>query len=491
MSLRVRFAPSPTGYLHVGGARTALFNWFLARREGGVFLLRIEDTDRERSSEAHTQAILDGMRWLGMDWDEGPVFQREGLERHRADALRLLAEGKAYRDFTQPEELQALRETDPDRVVRFPREAAEALGTEAAEARAAAGEPHAIRFLVPPGETGWEDRVHGTMRFANTEIEDLVILRSDGTPTYNLAVVSDDAEGRINLVIRGDDHLSNTPKQILLHEALGNPVPAFAHVPMILGADGKRLSKRHGATAVGDYRLEGILPGAMVNFLALLGWNPGTEEEVFDAEELCQRFSLDRVQRKSAVFDPQKLAWLNGRHLAATPASSLVPEVLRFLEGVPAHEEARLAAAGGAWLERLVDLLRVRARSVGEIAQGVRIYLADEVEVDPRAEARHWRKDPELARGHLQALRAALQGAGSWSEEALETVVRGVAEARGVGAGKVIHPLRVALTGQEASPGIFEVLEVLGRDRSLARINAALRHLDAPAAADGEASARG
>ncbi len=483
MSLRVRFAPSPTGYLHVGGARTALFNWFLARQEGGVFLLRIEDTDRERSSEAHTQAILDGLRWLGVDWDEGPVFQSEGLERHRADALRLLARGKAYRDFTAPEELARIREEDPDRVVRYPREQAETLGHEASEARAAAGVPHAIRFRVPDGETAWEDRVHGTMRFPNEAIEDLVILRSDGTPTYNLAVVSDDADGRIDLVIRGDDHLSNTPKQILLHEALGNPVPAFAHVPMILGSDGKRLSKRHGATAVGEYRSEGILPEAMVNFLALLGWNPGTEEELFTPEELCARFSLDRVQRKSAVFDPQKLAWLNGRHLAERPPEGVAAEVLSLVGELPEEERAFLEGRGPDTLVRLVALLQVRSRTVAEVADAVRIYTRSEVAFDPDAEARHLLRDPAAARGHLAALREALAGTEPWNETTLEGAVRGVAETRGVGAGKVIHPLRVALTGQQASPGIFEVLDLLGRDRSLSRIDDALLRIpEVPAA---------
>jgi len=473
MSLRVRFAPSPTGYLHVGGARTALFNWFLARDAGGVFMLRIEDTDQARSSEAHTQAILDGMRWLGMDWDEGPVFQSEGVERHRGDALRLLAEGKAYRDFTDPAELAALRETDPDRVIRFPREAADALGVEAAEARTAGGQPHAIRFRVPAGETAWEDRVHGAMRFRNEGIEDLVILRSDGTPTYNLAVVSDDADGRINLVIRGDDHLSNTPKQILLHQALGNPVPDFAHVPMILGPDGKRLSKRHGATAVGDYRSQGILPEGMVNFLALLGWNPGTEEEVFSPGELCGRFSLDRVQKKSAVFDLAKLEWLNGRHLAAAPVERVAAEVRPLLGELPPVEDARVAADGGAWFLGLVALLKVRARTVTEIAELVRIYTGDEPPLDADAAAKHWFRDPAAALGHLEALATALAGVDAWEEAPLETTVRAVAEARGVGAGKLIHPLRVALTGQSASPGIFEVMVVLGRDRTLARVGGA------------------
>jgi glutamyl-tRNA synthetase len=474
MTLRVRFAPSPTGYLHVGGARTALFNWLEARRTGGVFLLRIEDTDRERSSEAHTAAILDGMRWLGLDWDEGPVFQSEGVARHRADALRLLEEGRAYRDFTPPEALAQLRVEAPDRVLRFPREQAWALGSEAAEAKAAAGEPHAIRFLVPEGETVWEDRVHGTLRFRNEDIEDLVLLRSDGTPTYNLAVVSDDVEGRINLVMRGDDHVSNTPKQILLFEALGHPVPAFAHLPMILGPDGKRLSKRHGATAVGEYRGEGILPEAMVNFLALLGWNPGTEEEVFSRAALIEAFSLERVQKKSAVFDPTRLAWLNGRHLADAPGGWLADEVRSFLGDLPDSARGQLEAESGAWFQRLLGLLKVRCRTVAEVAEQARSYLTDPVSVDPEAAAKHWWADVDTARGHLEALEAALATAPAFDEETLEAVVRGVAEARGVGAGRVIHPLRVALTGQQASPGIFEVLALLGPHRALGRIREAL-----------------
>lgn len=473
MTLRVRFAPSPTGYLHVGGGRTALFNWLLARQAGGTFLLRIEDTDRERSSEAHTQAILDGMRWLGLDWDEGPEFQAAGIERHRQDALRLLAEGKAYRDFMPPEELARLRAEDPDRVIRAPREAAEALGYEAAEARAAAGEPHAIRFRVPEGETVWNDAVHGMMRFQNADVEDLVILRSDGTPTYNLAVVSDDAAGRITLVMRGDDHISNTPKQILLHEALGHPVPAFAHLPMILGPDGKRLSKRHGATAVGEYRAEGILPEAMMNFLALLGWNPGTDEEIFDAPALIAAFSLDRVQKKSAILDPTRLAWINGRHLAVAPTPKVAAEARALLaEGVPlsAQEEERLAQEGGAWFLRLVELLKVRSRTVQELADTVRMYLMDLPSLDAEAAERHWFQDANAAATYLEAIARALASTPRWTAEGLESEIRGVAQQLGVGAGKVIHPLRVALTGQSASPGIFEVLEVLGRERALERL---------------------
>ncbi|MEX0843268.1 MAG: glutamate--tRNA ligase [Gemmatimonadota bacterium] len=487
MSLRVRFAPSPTGYLHVGGARTDLFNWLLALGGQGTFILRIDDNARARSTPEMVEAILDGMRWLGLDWDEGPYFQAEGVERHREEALRLLDKGRAYRDFTTPEELAEVRENDPDRVVRYPRERAKALGPEEAESRAAGGEPHAIRFRIPEGETVWEDRVHGTTRFRNADIEDLVILRSDGSPTYNLAVVSDDAHMRIDLVMRGDDHLSNTPKQILLYEALGHPVPEFAHLPMILGPDGKRLSKRHGATAVGDYSRLGILGEAMVNFLAFLGWSPGTDEEVMTREELVQRFSLDRVLRKSAVFDPQKLEWINGRHLAAADGESLVGEVMAHLGDARSAAEARLED-DREWFLRLLELLKDRARSVGEIALKMRPYLLEELHYDPGAVRKHWLRDPVSSRSHLEALHDRLERA-DWEEAPLERELRSLAEERGVGAGKLIHPLRVALVGEAASPGIFEVLVLLGRARSLSRIAAgAARIREAPESAGTDVS---
>jgi len=472
MSLRVRFAPSPTGYLHVGGARTALFNWLLARREGGAFILRIEDTDRERSSPEMVQRILDGMLWLGLDWDEGPYFQFEGVERHRRDALALLERGAAYRDFTDPAELARLREEDPDRVLGYPREVAEAMAPGEAEERAAAGEPHAIRFRVPAGETVWEDTVHGPTRFRNADIEDLVLLRTDGSPTYNLAVASDDAEMRITHVIRGNDHISNTPKQILIHRALGRTVPEFAHVPMILGPDGKRLSKRHGATAVGDYAAHGILPDAMVNFLALLGWSPGTDEEVMTRSELIDRFSLDRVLKKGSVFDLTKLEWLNGQHLAGIPAVELAGMVL---EGLGPDRAAGEEFAG---LEGLVELLKPRSRRVSDLVAQARVYLLDALEYDEASIAKHWEKDPAAATARLTALRDRL-GSAVWAEASLEEALRGLAEERGEGAGKLIHPLRVALTGQSVSPGIFEVLVALGRERSLARIDAALDRIGA------------
>lgn len=481
--MRVRFPPSPTGYLHVGGARTALFNWLLARRHGGVFVLRIEDTDRERSSDAHTQAILDGLTWLGLDWDEGPFFQSEGVERHRAAAYQLLEVGRAYRDFVDPAELRA---EATERGIGHPsvlaREKADALGVEAATARAAAGEPHAIRLRVPPGETVWDDLVHGRMSFANADLDDLVVLRSDGSPIYNLAVVSDDAEQRITHVIRGDDHLSNTPKQILLYEALGLEVPVFAHVPMILGPDGKRLSKRHGATAVSDYEHEGILPEAMVNFLAFLGWNPGDEREVMSRSELVAAFAMDRVQKKSAIFDTDKLSWFNGQYMALAPASELAPRVLDRLQaravGPEAWGDGAPDPSSDGFLA-LVEMLKTRSRTVDDLAGMAVPYLIDEPEIAPEAVAKHWAKDPVGVAERLDVTLAALLEA-AWDAESLEAALREVSERLGVGFGRLIHPLRVALTGQTSSPGIFEVLVVLGRDRARTRIERALARLRAP-----------
>ncbi len=475
MSLRVRFAPSPTGYLHVGGARTALFNWLLARQSGGVFVLRVEDTDQARSRDEHTQAILDGLSWLGIDWDEGPFFQSEGVDHHRAEALRLLAEGKAYRDFADPSAVKSEAESRGVHPSLVAREQADALGPDEADRRAAAGDPFAVRFRVPDGETVFEDLVHGTMRFGNDDVDDLVILRSDGTPVYNLAVVCDDHDMGITLVLRGDDHLSNTPKQVLLYRALGYPEPTFAHVPLILGTDGKRLSKRHGATAVGDYEAQGILPEALMNFLALLGWNPGDEREVMTVEELIEAFSADRILKKSSVFDLEKLSWLNGRHLAQTPTENLLERVRSRL-GDAVGGEARLADGG--WMAQLVDLLKVRARTFDDLAEQAVPYVSDDLVFDEAAVAKHWAKDPEETRTRLVTLQGVLEGC-AWAEGPLEEAVRGAAETMGVGAGKLIHPLRVALTGQLSSPGIFEVMVLLGKERTLQRLGQGVDRLGA------------
>jgi glutamyl-tRNA synthetase len=468
--MRVRFAPSPTGFLHVGGARTALFNWLLARHHGGVFVLRIEDTDRERSSDAMTEAILEGMTWLGLDWDEGPFHQADGLARHRGDAIRLLTTRHAYHCFCTAEALDERRRTHPEgpAAFRYDRRCAR-LDPGDAGARAAAGEPYTVRFRVPEGATAWDDAVHGTVSFDNADIEDFIILRTDGTPIYNLAVVSDDVAMRITHVIRGDDHISNTPKQILLYDALGEPCPVFAHVPMILGPDGRRLSKRHGATAIGEYRESGILADALFNFLALLGWSTGTDEEILSRAELIERFELDGINRKSAIFDVQKLEWMNGRYLALRPTDEVAALLREMVGRDPPNGDAD-------WWESLTDLLKVRARTVREMADQARPYVDDDVVYDPAAVAKHW-KDPATVAHRLERVAARFAALDEFDEATLEPAVRGLADEEGIGAGKLIHPLRVALTGVAASPGIFDVVRLLGRERVLERLRLAVAFL--------------
>lgn len=486
--IRVRFAPSPTGYLHVGGARTAVFNWLFARHHGGVFVLRIEDTDRARSSEVMTRAILDGLEWLGLDWDEGPFHQADGVERHRSEALRLLAADRAYRCFCTPAELEERRARAGGEAesFRYDRACLRTVPREEADRRAAAGQPFIMRFRVPEGETSWQDAVYGRLAFDNEEIEDFVILRSDGTPVYNMAVVSDDLDMRISHVVRGDDHISNTPKQILLYRALGHAPPVFAHVPLILGPDGRRLSKRHGATAIGEYRERGFLPAAMVNFLALLGWSPGGDEEILDPEALIDRFSLARINQKSAIFDTRKLEWLNGQYLSRTPPEQLEPLVTERLVGAGLARRDVLRARSERTLQ-LIDLLKTRARTLEDFVDYVRPFLVDIITYDDEAVRKHWKHRADV-RARLAALRDRFSTVRSWDEETLEADLRALADELAVGAGKLIHPLRVALTGTAVSPGIFDVLVAIGPDLTLRRLDAALAALDDGA---GEAGPRG
>jgi len=472
--MRLRFAPSPTGFLHVGGARTALFNWLLAKKHNGVFILRIEDTDRSRSSDEMTVAILDGMKWLSLMWDEGPYHQADGFARHKGDALRMLEAGKAYRCFCTQEEVEARKAAAPrdsKEAYHYDRHCLLKVTSEESDRRAKAGEKFAIRFKVTPGKTSWDDAVHGVTEFDNDSVDDFIILRSDGTPIYNLAVVSDDIEHRITHVIRGDDHISNTPKQILIYQALGQEPPTFAHVPMILGPDGKRLSKRHGATAVGEYKDQGILPDAMVNFLALLGWAPGNDEEVLTREEMIERFSLEGINKKSAVFDTAKLEWMNGQYLARMSAEELEPLVRE-------QSPKEVANVPGEWLRELIDLLKIRSRTVTGIAEQIVPYLSDPVVYDHDAVQKQWKNAAEAA-DRIRKVRDDLPDAAQWNHDELERSLRQLAEREGVGAGKLIHPLRVAVVGNSASPGIFDVMKLLGRDRTLRRINDALAHLEA------------
>ena len=482
---RVRFAPSPTGYLHIGSARTALFNWLFARRHGGVFVLRIEDTDVERSSAEMVEGILDGMRWLGLDWDEGPriggpyapYFQSERLDRYRSLAERLVAEGRAYYCYCTPEEL------------RIKREAAEAAGSawkydrtccrltpDERAARERAAEPRAIRFHVPDGSMRFDDLVHGPIEFSGEHVEDFVILRSDGHPTYHLSVVADDVDMAITHVIRGDDHISNTPKQILLYQAAGAPVPQFAHVPLILGPDKKRLSKRHGATSVMEYARQGFLPEAMVNFLALLGWSPGTDEEIFTRDALVRAFALDGISGGNAVFNPEKLEWFNQQHLMRLPPTELAARVRPSFDAAGLWRDDLLTDRH-AWFFAVLELFRPRAKRLDDFAIQARFFFVDAVEYDPPAVEKYFQ--PNGTAAHLEAVSAALGALSSFDVESIEAAVRSTAEARGVKAATLIHAIRVAVTGKSVSPGLFEVLSLLGRERVRKRLGAALQLLSA------------
>jgi glutamyl-tRNA synthetase len=477
MPPRVRFAPSPTGYLHVGGARTALFNWLYARRYGGTFILRIEDTDIERSSTDMVTAIFNSMTWLGLNWDEGPMvggphapyFQTERLDKYRAAAATLVSSGHAYRCFCKPDDLKAERAAAEaaGRTWNYDRRCFTRSADDVA-ARVAAGEPNAIRFLVPEGVTTFDDLVRGPIAFDNANIEDFVIIRSDNIPTYHLSVVVDDVEMAITEVVRGDDHISNTPKQVLLYHAMRAPVPQFAHVPLILGPDKKRLSKRHGATSVGEYEAQGYLPEAMVNFLALLGWSPGGNDEVFTRDELIARFDLARISGGNAVFNPEKLDWFNQQHIMRLPADEVLRRIRPDLEAAGWWSDD-LATTRIAWTRRVIDLLKPRAKKLSDIAPQMRPFLSDALVVDEAAVAKHL-GDP-VVRPLLKQFAAALRALEPYDAATLEATLRTVATDHGVKAGVLIHGTRVLVTGQGNSPGLFDVLELVGRDRVIRRLD--------------------
>jgi glutamyl-tRNA synthetase len=470
--VRVRFAPSPTGYLHVGGARTALFNWLFARKMGGTFILRIEDTDFERSSEAMVQGILDGMSWLGLDWNEGPFYQSQRLDLYRDTVAKFLATGHAYYCFCSKEKLEADRAaaSAAGRTPMYP-ETCRQLDPAEAERRRAAGEPAAVRFAVPEsGVTVVPDAVFGNVEFQNVEIEDLIILRSDGIPTYNLCVVADDIDMRLTHVIRGADHLSNTPKQILQYQALGVPPPIFAHVPLILGADKTRLSKRHGATSVIAYQQEGIVPEAFRNFLALLGWTPAdSTKEIMSDAELIAAFSLENISRSNAVFDRAKLDWFNTEYIRAYPAERLLPLVREEWASAGLQPESN----DEAWLKSALDLLKTRARSLKEFAGTFRGYFADAYDTDPSA-VEKFLKDPAV-RAQLVDLAERYATASEWTEASTEQVLRDFAAEKGVKAGALINGSRVALTGQGVAPSLFAVMVLLGKEKTVARLQKATR----------------
>jgi glutamyl-tRNA synthetase len=469
MSPRVRFAPSPTGYLHVGGARTALFNWLFARRHGGVFILRIEDTDTERSSDEMVAGILESLHWQGLNLDVGPevggphapYFQTQRYARHREVGERLLAEGHAYPCYCTPELLKQKRE-DAERQGlgwKYDRTCLQ-LSPDERQRLDASGVKPAIRFKVPPGRTSYKDRVRGTIQFDHEQIEDFVILRSNGLPTYHLSVVADDLDMEITHVIRGDDHISNTPKHILLWQALGATPPEFAHVPLLLGTDKKRLSKRHGATSVTEYERLGYLSDAMVNFLGLLGWSPGGDREVMSRDEMIQAFTLDGISGGDAVFNPEKLDWFNTQYLAKLSPRDLVARVKPLLETAELWDGA-LEDGKREWLQRVLTLVLPRVRRLPDFVDQARPFLADRVDYDPEAVAKYL-TTADLDK-HVDALALALDRAEPWDEPTIERVLRDVADDRKIKAAVLIHAARIATTGKSVSPGIFEVLALMGK----------------------------
>jgi len=490
-TVRVRFAPSPTGYLHVGGARTALFNWLYARKHNGTFILRIEDTDTQRSSEAMVQGILEGMHWLGLDADEGPLFQSSFVEAHRAAARRLVEEGKAYYDFTPKE--QSDDETVKARTVKRAREQGRAgkeanpyrdLPLDEAHARLAAGETAAIRLKVPEtGVSRFDDLVYGPQERDYTDIEDLVLIRSDGHPLYNLSVVVDDIEMGITHVIRGQDHLTNTHKQVLIYEALGTPLPRFGHLPLINAPGKEKLSKRrHGEiVSVTTYRDRGFLPDAFVNFLALLGWSPGTDQEILSRQELIDKFSLAGVNKAAAIFnfkedDPRnwtdpKAVWMNGEYLRCMPIDELLPLVAEQLKK---HDLWRDAYATDArdWFARTVDLLRVRYHTTIDFATYGRPYFGDEFEYEPAAVKKNL-KDERL-KNLLPGLANGLRTVEPFTHDGTEAALRAYAEEQGVKAGLLINATRTALTGQAVGPSLFDIVVTLGRERTVERLRRAV-----------------
>ena len=456
--VRTRFAPSPTGYLHLGGARTALFSWAYARKHGGRFILRIEDTDRERSTQASTQAILDAMYWLGLDYDEGPFYQMQRLDRYREIAEPLFRDGKAYYCYASKEELDAMREAQRARGDK-PRYDGRWRPENARGKTPPAGVEPVVRFRNPDeGEVVIDDLVKGTVIVGNAELDDLVILRADGVPTYNFGVVVDDLDMNITHVIRGDDHVNNTPRQINIFKALGASLPKFAHVPMILGADGERLSKRHGAVSVMQYFDDGYLPEAMLNYLARLGWSHG-DDEVFSKDQLVEWFELDHISKSAARFDPQKLLWLNAHYLKAGDDARLAELVRPFLE------KDGCDPANGPALPSVVGLLKERVSTIEELGDAA-VYFYRRLHPSAELRAQHYAAESIAALGTLAD---ALQRI-DWNKAAISGAMKAAAAAHQIKMPKVAMPLRVMVTGESQSPSIDAVLELLGRDESLRRI---------------------
>ena len=466
--VRVRFAPSPTGHLHIGGARTALFNWLYARHNEGTFILRIEDTDRTRSTEDYIQSIIEGMEWLNLDWDEGHYRQTDRIDIYRTYTDKLMRDGKAYYCYCLPEELEqrrkeALAQGKPPKydgrckTVKEP----------------PADRKPVVRFNMPQeGETSVNDSIRGKIVFENAQLDDLIIMRSNGTPTYNFTVVVDDVDMKITHVIRGDDHLNNTPKQIHIYRALGYDVPFFAHLPMILGSDKTRLSKRHGATSVITYKEDGYLSDALVNYLVRLGWSYG-DQEIFSRDELIQHFTFESVGKSSAVFNHDKLLWLNSQYIMGVSSERLAELVTPILLEESIIQKGHVIDSE--WLSKAIDSLKERSKTLVELAQSLRYYIAEEVEYDSKATAKFLN---EKSHDLLQELQRGLSSLADFSVAEIEKVFAFITEKQGIKLGKLAQPARVAVTGRAESPGIFEVIEIIGKEKTLKRLEKAIKTIE-------------
>jgi glutamyl-tRNA synthetase len=454
-----RFAPSPTGMLHIGGVRTALFSWLQARRLGGQFILRIEDTDRERSTDEAVRVILEGMAWLGLSADQGPFYQTARFDRYKEVIAQLLASGKAYRCYCTKEELEQLR---AEQMARKEKPRYDGRWRDRTDVRP--GVDPVIRFKNPlDGEVVVHDLVHGDVVFQNKELDDLIIARGDGTPTYNFCVVVDDMDMGVTHVIRGDDHLNNTPRQINMFAALGAKIPVFAHVPMILGPDGAKLSKRHGAVSVLQYEEDGYLPDALLNYLVRLGWSHG-DQEIFTREEMIAAFDIADVNKAASAFNPEKLLWLNQQHLMRAESSSIV----RYFR--PHLARLGIECVDDAYLIKLIIAQRERVKTLKEMAENSRYFFGDVVAIDEKARAKHLTDE---AKALLVELKDRLSALSEWTASAVHGALESLAQERGVGLGRIAQPLRVAVTGGTISPPIDQTLEILGKERVLGRLAAA------------------
>ncbi len=470
--IRVRFAPSPTGHLHIGGARTALFNYLFARNNNGKFILRIEDTDRTRSTDEYIEAIIEGMKWLRLEWDEGPFRQTDRFDVYKSYVEKLVKEGKAYHCYCSPDELEQRRKEAmaQGKPQKYDGRCRNLEKGQRVKGSAGQSKNAAVRFKMPQeGQVVVDDMMRGKVVFENDQLDDLIIMRSDGTPTYNFTVVVDDVDMKITHVIRGDDHLNNTPKQLHIYKALGYEIPLFAHLPMILGADKTRLSKRHGATSVMAYKEMGYLPDALVNYLVRLGWSYG-DQEVFTREELIEHFSFENVGKSSAVFNPEKLIWLNSQYIIKSNPEELAEMVMPFLENAGIIQKGQ--EIDKQWLSKAIKTLQERAKTLVELASSLRYYIAEDIEYNEKAKAKFLN---EKSLPYLMELKESIESLSNFSAQGLENIFKAIVEKHGIKLGALAQPVRVAITGGTESPGIFEVLEVLGKEKTIKRLEKAIK----------------